>query len=286
MKRYKSKKYINFSLIAILGFSLIFSIQVNAVDNYDYLVESEKSEGIEAYLIDKGCDSGTVEKLPDRVNSSTYQRIKNDFNGEVTVSVDINTISIPVEESTQYADIKTQLNVTSYLENFADYSTGQIVWCDVYITYDWMETPEVMERDAITIKWDPQYFSFVTEYGFNANSYVQNAESEELEYIVFDSMPDISNNGSIGWYVELQKPDLDIEKQINPGGFMMVGFEPSYEFYPADNIVTTFEVLYIHNNDKNTEITLVTDNDAISASGSNISTLKKTLRYRSNIINN
>ena len=127
------------------------------------------------YLIEKGYDEEILSYLSDDNINSVYHKLKYDFHGKAKVSAQINRSGEMISNyATRAAINKTQLEIKSIVNNYM-YDSGEILGCELILSYEWLVTPTTNGKDAITVNWDPTYFSLAEMGGFNGSSSIINS---------------------------------------------------------------------------------------------------------------
>lgn len=236
------------------------------------------------YLHEKGIEESILQELSEKCIDDIYQKVIEKYHGDVQISSQIVEID-DQQDSSERANInKANLRFTAVLNNYIHPSTGDILGCDIALSYEWLNTPTTTGPDAITINWDPTYFHCTEGYGFSSHNYSINTTTGNKEFFNFSNTPALINKGGVGWYVNLLNPNISEELQSNYGGGAMVNFEPNYTFRPEDYIITNFTILYTQNKTSQTDaLSIIADNNGVKAEGESIDTLRTIIRYNSSI---
>ena len=126
-------------------------------------------------MIEKGYDEEILSYLSDDNINSVYHKLKYDFHGKAKVSAQINRSGEMISNyATRAAINKTQLEIKSIVNNYM-YDSGEILGCELILSYEWLVTPTTNGKDAITVNWDPTYFSLAEMGGFNGSSSIINS---------------------------------------------------------------------------------------------------------------
>ena len=235
-------------------------------------------------MIAHGYDTDALEIIPEDFIKKQYDRVKNEYCGEVTISTEIFEEPFITSASTRGVINRADLWVTSVISNYADVN-GTIIGCDLLINFDWLKTPSTKGPDAITVNWDSQYFSLSEEYGFSGHSYVTDQSTGDKKFYNFDLSPSITTAGGVGWKYDLICPDIESSLQENPGNWVMLFFEPNRTFNSQDYVTINFIIQYTQNSTPDVDSLVFTEqNGRIGVTGSSTNTLTTVTRYVSNVI--
>lgn len=237
------------------------------------------------YLIEKGYDEEILSYLSDDNINSVYHKLKYDFHGKAKVSAQINRSGEMISNyATRAAINKTQLEIKSIVNNYM-YDSGEILGCELILSYEWLVTPTTNGKDAITVNWDPTYFSLAEMGGFNGSSSIINSATENEEFFNFGMTVNALNTGGAGWNIDVFKSDTEKTLQTNPKGQMTLFFEPNYSFNASDDVVMRFTTMYYQN--KATDDSLInfsTNGSGVQAVGVSTDTMRNIVQYISNMV--
>ncbi|MDY4206892.1 MAG: hypothetical protein SOX85_05230 [Lachnospiraceae bacterium] len=241
------------------------------------------------YLCEKGLEKDILNGMREEAVNKVYESVIK--KGDVTIDAKVESVEKvfvdqTIDKQTRGAIPESQLRITTTLMNYADTKYQYIQGCDLIIDYLWVVSPGATGNDVITLNWNSSVFS-LSDYGgpLNAYNYVTNMSTGSQDFYNFISTPAHSNSAGIGWYAQLQSPNISPKIQINPGGWAFVSFEPSYMFHVNDNVVTDLRLEYVHENMPGiSSISFSYEGASISAGGNFTDSLSKITTYRSMLV--
>ena len=277
----RNKKNTVMAIIAILLCSCMLvtsSIYTKAADNN---IDNKKNS-----LLEKGCSEEIVNQLPSDVIDMISSNIT-EF-GPSVAKIDVKKFNVTDADGSSAANAsangiinKTDINMSGYTTNYVD-GNNKIIACDMICNFDWLKTPNKLGEDGITVNWDTQYFALdpyiLVEFPFT--SHIKNTQTDTVEYFSSDIDIDYSVAGGVGWSFPLNKANLALENQMEPGGMFNLVWYPTTDFYPSDYVITMFNITYYHNN-TDIPMTFTTSGNNVIAEGTSLDTHSYNIRYMS-----
>lgn len=197
------------------------------------------------YLNTLGYPEEVLDKLNDHQVHTLYQSIQENSNGKIVEYAGSETQILSFNESGALIDTpqtrgtisESDLNITAIYTNYveADWSMD-ISSVEVYIAYNWLNTPVVRNRDAITINWDSSLFNYI---GFAAYACtLVNGQNVDIETI---TTPALLNSGGLGFDIPLSYAHYP---SFNSYGEALLFFIPN--FNRVSHTVSPISLQYTH----------------------------------------
>lgn len=229
------------------------------------------------------CEKGYPQEILDDYGESLinylYDKVQKDNIESITATTEtyINESPISTRANIPTSTLKVIVNTINYAD-----ASGRITGLDIDTSYTWLVNPDVKSTDAITLNWDSSLFKY-SGY-MNGYNTVVNSSNEQEDYFNFISEATNMNNAGIGWYTELQSPNLNADLQVSPYGQFYISFSAAKEFYAQDDVRTIINYQYNHNT--GSKLNLVNNGDKVNVTsdGGN-DVLNRRIVYSSKVIN-
>lgn len=210
--------------------------------------EKEKKDDRTAALQEKGFPQSVAERLDEDTVNQIYEKMETDQTESMAVCRGSYFVEFPsaftgtvqIEETkTPSSQLEISADALSYIS-----SAGEITGCDVSIVYEWLSKPGNQNEDMMAIGWEP---GLLTYSGYMRSSQkVENLNSGKEVYYGFSSEASLAGTGKIGWYINLQSPDITPKMQDHPGGSAYISFIPAKPLEAPFESKADIQLVYSH----------------------------------------